>query len=249
MVLKALIRWAEPRDRFEIVLYVMIGVLLLVPTADAQPPGHNGHVYHGSVYGGSYYGPGTTYGSGYNPYATRNVLVPIVYEVELAPSYYWVGKSTQEMKYQQDLNLASAIRALAEQNKASNEQTSLLLKEFIDWKRGQGGSTNPPTTPQVLPQNNPRIPQASNGNSPQTPSAAPRPAGRAGYKTVISRSCVQCHNGPGGKGGVDLSNPDTVPRKVRVECLSQVLQGLMPKGDKISLDDLEDLKEWVASGP
>lgn len=86
---------------------------------------------------------------------------------------------------------------------------------------------------QTLPQygQDRQLPQRNMAPAVRTPVSAT-------LSKYVSESCLKCHNGPGGKGGVDLSNLETTPVGIRWACHGTVSAGEMPKGGKEAPDEI-----------
>lgn len=77
---------------------------------------------------------------------------------------------------------------------------------------------------------------------PEQPTKRAAPSIRTAVSPVLSKyvseNCLKCHNGPGGKGGVDLSSLETLPVGIRWACHGTVSSGEMPKGGKEAPDEV-----------
>jgi hypothetical protein len=65
-------------------------------------------------------------------------------------------------------------------------------------------------------------------------------------KEYVAQSCVKCHNGPGGKGGVDLSRLESAPAGLRWACHGMVVSGEMPQGGPEAPEAvLKEFYDWA----
>lgn len=93
---------------------------------------------------------------------------------------------------------------------------------------------------------------------------APKAAGYAPVEKVIQARCVGCHNGPGGRAGVNLASYDSikggkwrgkalvVPKKPGDSVLSNAVHGkgmqAMPPGGGLPAADMKTIDAWIAAG-
>jgi hypothetical protein len=65
-------------------------------------------------------------------------------------------------------------------------------------------------------------------------------------KEYVAQSCVKCHNGPAGKGGVDLSRLESAPAGLRWACHGMVVSGEMPQGGPEAPEAvLKEFYDWA----
>ena len=102
----------------------------------------------------------------------------------------------------------------------------------------------------------------------QKPKAAPKkPAMAVGYaktEAVLKARCVGCHNGPGGRAGVNLATyesvvggkwrgqPLVVAKKPKDSVLVKAVHGSgapkMPPGGSLSPADIATVEAWISAG-
>lgn len=89
-------------------------------------------------------------------------------------------------------------------------------------------------------------PSAGSPGTPN-PGAVPSAQGDARAAQIFTASCVRCHNGPSGKGGVDLSDVSKLSAEVRQRSSILAYIGEMPpqgQGEPISQDDADFVLRW-----
>ena len=93
---------------------------------------------------------------------------------------------------------------------------------------------------------------------------APAAVGYAKTEAVLKARCVGCHNGPGGKAGVNLASyasvvggkwrnqPLVVAKKPADSVLVKAVHGTgmdkMPPGGSLPPGDMKTIEAWIAAG-
>lgn len=150
------------------------------------------------------------------------VLVPKAVAVAVSPDYYY-----SVADHYRDSLLADAI-----------------TQRVVQRLQASGNVASPPET--TAPNG---VCQCNRPPAPNSPPANP-PAGSTPAKlvAVVKASCLKCHSGANVRGGLDLSNLDTVPEGVRWKAYSLVNTGEMPQGAAaIGDEDVKLFYEWAKS--
>ena len=103
------------------------------------------------------------------------------------------------------------------------------------------------------PRGGPPAPLPSRPDSPpaggRTAEPALKTAVAPALQKIVTESCVKCHQGPGAKKGVDLSDLSSVPWGVRWACHGAVNAGDMPPGGQPLPDEsVRPFYEWAKQG-
>ena len=93
---------------------------------------------------------------------------------------------------------------------------------------------------------------------------AAKPAGFAPVDGVLKAHCVGCHNGPGGRAGVNLASYESVtkgkwrgmslvvPKSPSTSVLVNAVHGkgmqVMPPGGGLPPADIKKIEAWIAAG-
>lgn len=145
------------------------------------------------------------------------VVVPKAVEVAVAAPYYFSVSDGYR-----DSILADAVAFRVLQSLQGKAAASAPLPRYKEPAR-----ESPPTAP------------------PMGRADAPGPSSGAALAKVLESRCQKCHNAPG-RNGIDLSDPDKVPKGARWHSYALANSGEMPKGGQaIPDDEVKLLYAWA----
>lgn len=202
----------------------ILSLLTLLAVAGIAPAGHC--VLH---YGGNYgYNYGATY---YSPYAG--------YYSYVAPTYYYqpVYEKVKIVHKEVEPDFYASVNSYYRDS---------LLADAIAYRvmvaQKQGSLPTPPA--QSLPKFGSEAPVKAGRGSVSINTAVPQ-----ALTAYVASACLKCHNGPGGKGGIDLSNLATCSPLTRWKTYAAVNDGSMPQGGpEAKEEDIKAIIEWRNAG-
>jgi len=106
------------------------------------------------------------------------------------------------------------------------------------------GTNNPPPTSPTTPVPNPAAPNA----------AGPAPTFAQVNSDILKVSCLQCHNGAGASGNIDLSSYAGVVAQVSPgnpsasALYNAVANGIMPPTGALPASQIQEIQAWIAAG-
>jgi len=196
--------------------------------ADYSYSYHAAQWWHGKYYEAGYYywhPGGYWYKQGYGPHYGHDYEYKVkVVHKEVEPDYY-----ASVRDYYRDSLLADAIAYRVLTAKATPPAPPATLPDY--------GA--PPRTA-------PRAGAPAGAPAPAVSANTPVPAA---LKDYVAQSCLKCHNGLGGKGGVDLSRLESAPAGLRWACHGVVVSGEMPQGGPEAPEAiLKEFYDWAKAG-